>query len=108
MVWGKPSDLVARNCRPLDSQNNLARTEARLGYRQAHSTDLRRSTSSPTRFALSRSARPRTEGLDQSQMGGNRDGKTSQVLLVDRRGTRSVGEGSGQLEPAVRCDQSGR
>src|SRR5881394_1266512 len=51
---------------------------------------------------------PALHRLEQSQMGGNRHRKASQVLFVDRHGTRPVGEGGGQLEPTVRRDQSGR
>jgi len=46
------------------------------------------------------------KGMDQSQMGGNRDGKKSKVLLVNRCGARSTGKRSGQLEPPIRRNQS--
>src|SRR2546430_8254256 len=61
--------------------------------------------SGPARIPLPGFTSVGTASVDQGQMEGNRDGKASQILFVDRRGTRTAREGSGKLESLVRSNQ---
>jgi len=80
----KPNDFGPRNTRPFE--DGLARTQARLGDCQAHSTNLRWSASGPARIPLPGFTSVGTASVDQGQMEGNQDGKESQIYSLAAAG----------------------
>src|SRR5947208_5112812 len=106
MVWENRTTL-SRGPGPSDSQNNFARSKARLGHRQTHPAGFRRGASGAARIVVSSAAPLGAARMDSRKVGGEWDGAAGEVLLADYGGPQADGTRNHELEPALRRNQSG-